>query len=150
MAKSVKLKEADTFIDTEGIRDFTQNMSQAEINAEFFRIKPMKISDLLTAVSGIKFVDDGANYAFRIGDFLLFNANINVTKASSFSIPIKKEFKPKYNTRICSNTDSPSTNMPYTSTPDCAIVTAGNIPTGQWHLFGLYELANPRNSKETQ
>ena len=33
MAKSVKLKEADTFIDTEGIRDFTQGKTQAEINA---------------------------------------------------------------------------------------------------------------------
>lgn len=33
MAKSVKLKEADTFIDTEGIRDFEQGKTQAEINA---------------------------------------------------------------------------------------------------------------------
>ena len=34
MAKSVKLKEADTFIDTEGIYDFGQNRPQAEINAD--------------------------------------------------------------------------------------------------------------------
>lgn len=33
MAKSVKLKEADTFIDTEGIRDFEQGKTQTEINA---------------------------------------------------------------------------------------------------------------------
>ena len=33
MAKSVKLKEADTYIDTEGIRDFEQGKTQAEINA---------------------------------------------------------------------------------------------------------------------
>ena len=33
MAKSVKLKEADTFIDTEGIRDFAQGKTQKEINA---------------------------------------------------------------------------------------------------------------------
>lgn len=34
MAKSVKLKEADTFIDTEGIRDFAQEKTQAVINAD--------------------------------------------------------------------------------------------------------------------
>ena len=34
IAKSVKLKEADTFIDTEGIRDFEQGKTQAAINAD--------------------------------------------------------------------------------------------------------------------
>ena len=34
MAKSVKLKEADTYIDTEGIRDFAQGKTQAAINAD--------------------------------------------------------------------------------------------------------------------
>ena len=32
MAKSVKLKEADTFIDTDGIYDFEQKKTQKEIN----------------------------------------------------------------------------------------------------------------------
>lgn len=44
MAKSVKLKEADTFIDTEGIRDFTQNKTQAEINATNASIKTITLS----------------------------------------------------------------------------------------------------------
>ena len=35
MAKSVKLKEADTYIDTEGIRDFEKGKTQAEINSIF-------------------------------------------------------------------------------------------------------------------
>ena len=34
MAKSVKLKEADTFIDTEAVYDFTQGKTQATINAD--------------------------------------------------------------------------------------------------------------------
>lgn len=37
MAKSVKLKEADTFIDTEGIRDFEQGKTQAVINDELIK-----------------------------------------------------------------------------------------------------------------
>lgn len=36
MAKSVKLKEADTFIDAEGIRDFKQGKTQTEINAMLY------------------------------------------------------------------------------------------------------------------
>lgn len=35
MAKSVKLKDADTYIDTEGIRDFEKGKTQAEINSIF-------------------------------------------------------------------------------------------------------------------
>lgn len=34
MAKSVKLKEADTFIDPEGIFDFKRNQKQSELNIE--------------------------------------------------------------------------------------------------------------------
>ena len=34
MAKSVKLKEADTYIDTEAVYDFTQGKTQATINAD--------------------------------------------------------------------------------------------------------------------
>lgn len=42
MAKSVKLKEADTFIDTEGIRDFEQEKTQAEINASLVQADNLK------------------------------------------------------------------------------------------------------------
>lgn len=42
MAKSVKLKEADTFIDTEGIRDFAQQKTQAEINESLVQANNLK------------------------------------------------------------------------------------------------------------
>lgn len=42
MAKSVKLKEADTFIDAEGIRDFEQGRTQAEINADLVQADNLK------------------------------------------------------------------------------------------------------------
>lgn len=42
MAKSVTLKEADTFIDTEGIRDFEQGKTQAEINASLVQADNLK------------------------------------------------------------------------------------------------------------
>ncbi len=47
MAKSVKLKEADTFLDTEGIRDFEQGKTQAEINAELIKANTYSTEETL-------------------------------------------------------------------------------------------------------
>lgn len=144
MAKSVKLKETDTYIATEGIYDFESKMTQEEINTEFFRLKPTNISDLFNVeVSGIKFADGGANFAFKIGTYMLFNANINVEISKLFSIPINAIYKPKYNTRISSNTQKSCSIMPFASRTDCAINSSGTVAEGQWHLFGIYELENP-------